>query len=128
MKRRCGQKDSEHYHYYGGRGISVCGEWLHDFGRFISDMGRRPSKHHMIERIDNDKGYSPDNCKWATRIEQGHNKRNNRWLTFNGETLTITDWAARLGLGGGRDIIKRLTRGWTLERALTLGKQNPFGR
>jgi len=115
MRRRCGNpRDKD----YGGRGITVCDRW-NDFAVFLADMGDRPTPDHTIERIENDKGYSPDNCKWATRAEQNENTRQTKLITFNGVTLSRGKWAKRLGIHG-RTLRSRLDKlGWSVERALT---------
>lgn len=74
MIKRCGNSKADNYERYGGRGISVCESWL-NFENFFRDMGSRPTLKHSIDRIDNDKGYSKDNCRWATGVEQSANKR-----------------------------------------------------
>jgi len=97
MRQRCRNPNNPAYIYYGGRGITVCPEW-ESFERFLSDMGRRPSPHHSIERIDNDGPYSPENCRWATRQEQRNNRRDSIALEFGGETRSLVGWAAKTGV------------------------------
>ena len=118
MKGRCRNPNDPAWLDYGGRGITVCDEW-NKFENFYRDMGPRPSPEHSIERRDNDKGYSPDNCYWATRQEQALNRRNSTKLTLNGETLNILRWSERLGISESL-IYWRLNKGnWSVERTLT---------
>ena len=80
MKQRCLNKNFWGYKNYGGRGIGICDRWLKSFSAFYKDMGKRPTPEHSLDRIDNNKGYSPDNCRWADKTEQivnrGLNKNN----------------------------------------------------
>jgi hypothetical protein len=86
------------YRDWGGRGITVCDEW-HDFFVFVQDMaGKKPTPEHQIDRIDNDKGYSPDNCRWVTRLVNARNTRRSRWITANGTKRCLTEWAEFLGV------------------------------
>jgi hypothetical protein len=117
MKARCYIRSASGYPRYGGRGITVCDHWRDSFEAFFSDMGRRPSLYHSLDRINNDGPYSPENCRWATRIEQNRNTPRNRLLTFNGETMTISAWTERLGLSRSL-IYMRLRRGWSVEKSL----------
>lgn len=98
MKRRCQDPTHVAYKRYGGKGITVCPEWQ-VFSIFAQDMGERP-EGLTLERKDNTKGYSPDNCVWATRAEQSANRgayTTNVTMTHNGETLSIREWATKLG-------------------------------
>jgi hypothetical protein len=117
MVQRCTNPTSVNFHKYGARGITVCDAWR-DYSTFLADMGRRPSNEHSLERIDNERGYEPGNCRWATVKEQANNTRWNRRLTLNGETLTVAQWAERTGMKSNT-IIYRLRRGWSDEKALT---------
>lgn len=98
MKSRCLNTNDKSFHDYGGRGITVCDSWSCSYSNFLHDMGRAPSPKHSIERIENDKGYSPDNCKWATRIEQANNTRVNRFVEYKGQTKTLSEWCRELNL------------------------------
>lgn len=116
MIQRCVNPRNRYYPMYGGRGIVVCERWR-NYLHFIADMGPRPHGH-SIERIDNDGGYCPENCRWATRFEQQRNRRNNVLVTFDGETMCSVDWDIRRGFPKG--IVRgRILLGWTPERAIT---------
>lgn len=116
MLARCRTPSHHAFRNYGARGIAVCERWSR-FENFITDMGACPAGL-TLERIDNDRGYEPENCKWATRAEQHRNTRRTQKLTFNGVTLCKQDWCKRTGLDWAT-LNGRLRRGWTIERALT---------
>lgn len=118
MKARCSNPANTEYRFYGGRGIKVCALWQNNFEAFLADVGRKPTPKHSIERIENHLGYEPGNCRWATMAEQCRNRRSTRLIQFNGETLCITDWAARLGIPY-KTLHRRLSRGWSVQEAFT---------
>jgi hypothetical protein len=117
MRQRCNNPHNHAYADYGGRGIKVCPEWDASFEAFYRDMGPRPSPDHTLDRIDNERGYSPDNCRWATWKEQQNNRRGNRYLEFHGETKTCAEWSKEAGISPAT-LCKRLKRGWPVEKAL----------
>lgn len=98
LRGRCNNPNNPGYKNYGGRGITVAEAWL-TYEQFIADMGPRPSKDHSIDRIDNNAGYSKENCRWATRTEQRNNVRTNRNLTMFDKTQSLAMWARELGIG-----------------------------
>lgn len=115
MRDRCNNPNNSSYFRYGGRGISVCKRW-DDFKAFIDDMGDRPDGC-SLDRIDNSKGYSKDNCKWSSMSEQCNNKRGNVLIDIDGEVRTATQWERMLGLKSGT-VTLRIRRGWAREKAL----------
>jgi len=118
MVERCRNPQDKAFASYGGRGITVDPRWA-TFKQFLTDVGVRPVGM-SLERLDNAKGYAPDNCRWATRVEQNNNKRNNTRVTAFGRTQTLAQWAAELhGRLTWGAIQSRLYRGWDAERALS---------
>lgn len=118
MKTRCNNPNDPEFSNYGGRGIRVCEAWANDFTTFLRDVGARPSREHTLDRINNEGHYEPGNCRWATRREQAANRRGLRMLTHNDETLTLADWARRIGLSPTA-IAQRLRLGWSVADALS---------
>lgn len=120
MRNRCeNPKDRQNYPHYGGRGIGVCERWT-QFDNFAADMGERPPGT-TLERIDNDGPYSPENCRWATRIEQARNTSLTIRVPHGDETLCLAEYCRRTGKNYKR-ILKRLAYGWSLERACATPK------
>lgn len=118
MKMRCCNEDSQGFHAYGARGISLCKRWRNEFLNFYDDMGEAPPGM-TIERIDNDKGYSKDNCRWATMTEQARNRRGNTAYSYNGVTKPLSALAEEAGLRY-RTVWQRLKSGWPLDEALSI--------
>jgi hypothetical protein len=117
MINRCENKNLEGYYLYGGKGVRVCERWRNSFEAFLEDMGEKPSPAHSIDRIDGSLDYSPDNCRWATKREQADNTSRNTHLTFQGETLNVTQWARKLGINP-ITLFWRLANGWSVEEIL----------
>jgi hypothetical protein len=117
--QRCLNENSPAYQSYGGRGISVCERWRTSFENFFADMGEKPSPLHTIDRIDNNGNYEPDNCRWATKKEQGRNKRNNKRIVFRGEEKTLSEWGEIFGLSSSIIGSRIFRYGWTVEQAIT---------
>jgi len=118
MRQRCNNPRNPQFSDYGGRGIKICEEWT-NFELFYQwALSNGYSDNLSIDRIDNDKGYSPDNCRWADACTQANNRRFCRYITFNGETRTVSQWAAILGIEANT-LRGRIYKGWTIERALS---------
>ncbi len=118
MKYRCLNPSSAAYHNYGGRGITICEQWVSSFETFLLDVGPRPSEHHSLDRIDNNKGYEPSNVRWATSSEQGNNTRSNILLNLNGISKSMSQWSRAFGISK-HVVHTRLKSGWPLEEAMT---------
>lgn len=117
MMRRCYDPKSDHFKYYGGRGIIVCERWRSSFKKFLEDMGYKPSQNHSIDRKDNNGNYEPVNCHWGILEEQANNKRNNFWIEIDGKQLTLPQWAKVVGIDS-QLIRNRIWRGWGIKRAV----------
>ncbi len=115
---RCYNPNYKQAKDYSERNITMCDEWRESFQAFYDDMGLRPGAKYSIERIDNEKGYEPTNCRWATSAEQNYNKRNNVLLEFRGRQQFATQWAKELGMKK-TTLFMRLRRGWPTDKALT---------
>ena len=125
MHERCEYNGHCNYASYGGRGISVCEEWS-DFNCFYNwAIQNGYSDKLTIDRRDVNKGYSPDNCRFVTRIEQANNKRNSVYISFNGESHTYAEWERISGIGR-KTIMYRIKHGWTPELALTTPAQHHY--
>lgn len=115
IKKRCLNPNDSAYKNYGGRGITICDRWRDSYEDFLSDVGRAPSKHYSIDRIDNSGNYEPGNVKWSTMLEQSLNRRNTKYLTYNGTTKTVRECSEATGIPAPT-IYNRLRRGWPDER------------
>lgn len=114
MRYRCNNKNNRHY---GAKGINVCKDW-NDFNNFKAwSLAQGYNDSLTIDRIDNCKGYCPDNCRWVDNYIQHNNQGNNRYITYKDKTRTIAQWAKELELNG-HTLYSRLQRGWSIERAL----------
>lgn len=122
MRRRCQDTKAVNYERYGGRGISVCKEWDENYSNFREwSLKNGYDDDKSIDRIDNDKGYGPDNCKWSTVKEQANNRRSNHMLEVNGETHTIAEWSDITGLSQAT-ILQRIRHGFDNEDVLLTQK------
>jgi site-specific DNA-cytosine methylase len=122
MRLRCHEPTNPAYKDYGGRGIEVCERWRDSPQAFLDDMGPKPSPKHEIDRIDNSKGYSPENCRWVTRSENSRNRRSNRWIEYHGQRKTIAEWSEITGIPHDT-LIKRLEAGWDAARTIETPKR-----
>lgn len=120
MKTRCLNKNAPKYLIYGKRGIAICDKWLESFENFFEDMGLCPEDCNSIERIDNEKDYSPNNCEWSNPKKQSNNTRQNLMITFNGKTQTLTQWCEELKLNYYTIWSRISKRKWKIEKALTI--------
>jgi len=118
MIARCSNPKNRVWHNYGGRGIRVCDRWSGSFKNFLSDMGRRPSDRHSIDRVNNDGNYEPSNCRWALAVEQSNNRRGIKRIVVGDVALSAPEWSRITGIH--KDTIHgRIERGWDPELAVS---------
>lgn len=116
MRQRCLNPKLPNYHRYGGRGIKICEQW-NSFEVFIEDMGKKPNKYRSLERRDNNGNYEPANCYWADIDQQENNKERTVRLEYKGESLSLAQWARKLGMTY-HQIRARYRMGWDTESIL----------
>lgn len=122
IKSRCNNPNNQAYNNYGGRGITICKEWNNSFVSFISDMGYPPTNKHSIDRIDNNKGYYKENCRWSDRYQQENNKRNNIKVLYNGELKTIAEISRETNVRYDLIYCRFIYRGWDINDAVNKPK------
>lgn len=119
MKSRCYNNNSVNYKYYGEKGVTICDEWLLSFENFFDwAINNGYNENLTIDRIDSEKEYSPDNCKWSTKKEQCYNRSMSVKLTLNGRTMYMTEWAEELGIDK-KTLSWRYKNGWSDEEILS---------
>lgn len=122
IKQRCYNKDNPNYRNYGERGIVMSDDWRDNYMNFKKDMGNKPYPEATIERKDNNKNYSKDNCMWATRKQQCNNTRVNRFISINGKILTIAQLSEKYNINYPKLYYRLIISGWPIEKALELDK------
>ena len=119
MRLRCYNENSINYKYYGGKGVTICDEWLLSFENFFDwAINNGYNENLTIDRIDSEKEYSPDNCKWSTKKEQAYNRSMSVKLTLNGRTMYMTEWSEELGIDK-KTLSWRYRNGWSDEEILS---------
>lgn len=119
MSGRCLNQKNKDYKNYGGRRITMCKEWRTPENFFGWAFLNGYNVDLSLDRIDTNKGYSPDNCRWISLAQQQRNKRNNRLITYSGETHCVAEWAEIKGISKST-IVSRLRGGWTPEEIFTI--------
>lgn len=118
MIDRCTNPRNHAFERYGGRGIRVCDRWISSYSSFLADMGRKPTPKHTIDRINNDGNYEPENCRWASILQQASNRSDNVWLKVNDELMILSDAVRRFTKLTNSAVAGRLHRGKSIRYAL----------
>jgi hypothetical protein len=124
MRKRCTDPTDPAWEKYGGAGITCSEGWMKSVALFIHDMGLRPSNKYTLERIDNDKGYCKENCRWATRKEQARNRRSNVFVQYKGTAWHVTDAAKDIGMSY-QNLQKHLRNGRTADEVADAWSKKP---
>jgi hypothetical protein len=124
MKKRCFLPKNKYFHNYGGRGITVCDEWVNDFDQFVDDVGYRPSPAHSLDRIDNNGDYRPGNVSWSTKDQQDNNRRTCVFIEFQGMRKNYKQWSKHYGVRPDK-FRYYILRGLNPEQAAIHCKQPP---
>lgn len=114
MRLRCTNPRHAAWKDYGGRGITVCDRWRDDPAAFLADMGPKPSPRHELDRIDNNRGYQPGNCRWVVRSANCRNRRSSRYVEFHGQRRLMIELCTECEIPFDTASY-RLRRGWTPE-------------
>jgi len=125
MKIRCYDENHKSYMDYGGRGILICKEWRKDFLRFYNDMNEEWFEGLVVDRIDNNKGYSRDNCRWVTQKENSRNRRRNVKVCIDGVSKCLVEWCEEKDIKYNT-VLARMGRGWKEEDLFNEPKKIPW--
>ena len=129
MKKRCENPNCKDYKHYGAHGLRVCKEWQ-DFDTFKEwALAHGYDDTKTLDRMNNNVGYSPTNCRWISRRRQAYNRTTNRFITIDGQTRTLKEWSVRYGIGDDV-ILHRIESGWSVEDAIKVpkGSRRPKNR
>lgn len=125
MRRRCRNPKDKSYNNYGGRGIIICPQWS-SFKIFLDDMGIAPSKNYSLDRINNNGNYEPNNCRWATQLQQALNRRSNVIIQHNGESKVLKEWLTYFGRSTAYSLFYKMKKsGWEDVDILNFFENNP---
>lgn len=122
IKRRCLNSKEQSYSRYGAKGIVICERWINSFESFLEDMGLCPDEMNSIDRIDNDKGYMKENCRWANNIMQCNNRTTNVYYSYNGSTDTLANLCRKYNKDY-KLVWRRIKNGLSIDRAFDIPKQ-----